>query len=179
MVCTLVLAAVGLTGCAEQQVKARTFPWGTAAVVRPRPLGAVAMPGDQSDEVSPDLQLDLAPPPSALAVVQSVPTRPRVPIAPSTQSAATKPEAPQIVPQLTTEETNAAQQQTNVSLSIAEHNIAMSQGKKLSATQLDLASKVRSFIAEARESAHSGDWTHAQSAAKKAQVLSEELASSL
>jgi hypothetical protein len=38
---------------------------------------------------------------------------------------------------------------------------------------------VRSFLAEAREAAHVGDWTRASNAAKKAQVLSEELAASL
>jgi len=83
------------------------------------------------------------------------------------------------MPQLTAEETTAAQQQTNVSLSIAERNIAVTQGKTLNPTQLDLASKVRSFVMEARESAHVGDWNRARSAAKKAQVLSEELVSSL
>ena len=45
--------------------------------------------------------------------------------------------------------------------------------------QSDLASKVRSFLAEAREAANVGDWTRASSAAKKAEVLSQELAGSL
>jgi hypothetical protein len=83
------------------------------------------------------------------------------------------------VPQLTAEETTEAQQQTNVSLSIAERNFGNTQGRHLNAAQLDLASKVRSFITEAREAAHIGDWTRARNAAKKAQVLSEELAGSL
>jgi hypothetical protein len=96
--------------------------------------------------------------------------------APSTPS---RPEPPQIAPQLTAEETAAAQQQTNLSLSIAARNIAALQGRALNASQSDLASKVRSFVAEARDAAHVGDWTRASSAAKKAQVLSEELARSL
>jgi hypothetical protein len=49
----------------------------------------------------------------------------------------------------------------------------------LNATQSDLASKVRGFLKDAREAAQIGDWSHARSLAKKAQVLSEELASSL
>jgi hypothetical protein len=86
---------------------------------------------------------------------------------------------PQIAPQLTAGETSAAQQQTTQSLSIAEHNIGSSEGKQLNPTQQDLASKVRSFMAEAREAAKTGDWTRARNAAKKAEVLSQELASSL
>jgi len=46
----------------------------------------------------------------------------------------------------------------------------------LNAAQQDLASKVRSFMAEARGAAQIGDWTRARAAAKKAEVLSQELA---
>ncbi len=148
-------------------------------MVRPRPLVLPAMPNEQLDLVLAEAELDVAPPPSALAVVQSVPLRPRVLTAPSGQNGSARPEPPQIVPDLTAEETTAAQQQTNVSLSIAERNIGSARGRNLNANQMDLASKVRSFITEAREAAHIGDWTRARSAAKKAQVLSEELASAL
>jgi hypothetical protein len=177
----LCVSAVMLNGCAERsaKAKAKTFPWSTAAVVRPKPLGVFAETNPQPDEASPELPLDVPPPPSPLAVVQSAPQRPHVSPPPSGQNATARPEPPQIMPQLTAEETTAAQQQTNVSLSIAERNIATTQGKPLNDTQLDLASKVRSFITEARESAHTGDWTRARNAAKKAQVLSEELARSL
>lgn len=179
----LCVSAVVFSGCAERSVKAkakaRAFPWSTAAVVRPKPLAALAVTDSQADETSPELQLDVPPPPSPLALVQSAPQRPHVPQPPSGQNTSAKPEPPQIMPQLTPEETTAAQQQTNVSLSIAERNIAVTQGKSLNASQLDLASKVRSFITEARDSAHTGDWTRARNAAKKAQVLSEELARSL
>jgi hypothetical protein len=175
ILCAFVVVA---SGCAERQAKAKAFPWSSAATVRPRPLGVLTAASEQTDEPSPELQLDISAPPSPLAIVQSAPQRPRVPAAPS-QSAAARPEPPQIMPQLTAEETTEAQQQTNVSLSIAERNIAVTQGKSLNPAQLDLASKVRSFVTEARESAHVGDWTRARSAAKKAQVLSEELVSSL
>jgi len=175
----LCASVVAMSGCVERKkVKARTFPWSSAAAAaRPRPLGVLTAASEQTYEV-PDLQLDIPSPPSPLTVVQSVPPRPRVQAAPS-QNVAARPEPPQIMPQLTAEETTEAQQQTNVSLSIAERNIAVTQGKTLNPAQLDLASKVRSFVTEARESAHVGDWTRARSAAKKAQVLSEELVSSL
>jgi hypothetical protein len=125
------------------------------------------------------MELDVPPPPSPLAEIQSIPQRPRVATVATAPSAPSRPEPPQIAPQLTAEEAAAAQQQTNLSLSIAERNIAASQGRMLNAAQSDLASKVRSFVTEARDAAHVGDWTRASSAAKKAQVLSEELARSL
>jgi hypothetical protein len=81
-----------------------------------------------------------------------------------------------IAPQLSPEQTAEAQQQLSVSVGIAEKNIAASQGRSLNAMQSDLASKVRSFLAEAREAARVSDWTRASSAAKKAEVLSQELA---
>jgi hypothetical protein len=174
----LCASIVAVSGCAERKVKARTFPWSSsAAAARPRPLDVLTAASESTNE-APDLQIDIPSPPSPLAIVQSTPARPRVAAAPS-QNATARPEPPQIMPQLTTEETTAAQQQTNVSLSIAERNIAVTQGKNLNPTQLDLASKVRSFVTEARESAHVGDWNRARNAAKKAQVLSEELVSSL
>ena len=133
-----------------------------------------------ADDSLVEVELDVPPPPSRLVAIESVPQRPRVPTVPSAgQNNSSRPEPPQIAPQLTAQETAAAQQQTNLSLSVAERNIAASQGKTLNPTQSDLASKVRSFVTEAREAAHVGDWTRASNAAKKAQVLSEELAGSL
>jgi hypothetical protein len=103
-----------------------------------------------------------------------------VPVAASSQSDNdNKPEVPQLAPQLSAAEASAAQQQTTQSLSIAQRNVGSAQGKSLNATQQDLVSKVRSFIAEARDAANTGDWTRARAASKKAEVLSQELASSL
>ena len=84
-----------------------------------------------------------------------------------------------ISPQLTAQESAAAQQETNQSLAIAEKNLSSTRGKKLNAAQSDLASKIRGFLKDAREAAQTGDWSHARSLSKKAQVLSEELAGSL
>jgi hypothetical protein len=170
---------VALSGCAERQTKARPFPWATASVVRPVLPQIAAMAAEEGTDAFPESDLDVPPPPSPLIIVNGAPLRPRVPAAPPEPNNAVKFVPPQLVPQLTPQETEAAQQQTNLSLSIAERNIGAAQGKKLNATQLDLASKVRSFVTEAREAAHNGDWTRASSAAKKAEVLSEELARSL
>ncbi len=171
--------ALLVSGCAERQVKAKRFPWSTFAYTRPLAPEAA---GEQMDDTDPlaDVVLDVAPPPSALAIARSVPPRPRVASGTSAQNdAANKPDVPQIAPQLSTAEANAAQQQTNQSLSVAERNIGAAEGKALNAAQQDLASKVRSFMAEARGAAQIGDWTRARAAAKKAEVLSQELAGSL
>jgi hypothetical protein len=177
------LCALGVvfTGCAAQQTpKAKTFPWATVKSVRPVLPNLAA---SSSDVIVVDtlveVELDVPPPPSPLAGSQSMPQRPRIPAIPPGPSASSRPEPPQITPQLTAEETAAAQQQTNLSLSIAERNITASQGRALNAAQSDLASKVHSFVTEARDAAHVGDWTRASNAAKKAQVLSEELARTL
>ena len=90
-----------------------------------------------------------------------------------------KTDNPQIVPELTTQESSALQRETNQSLSTAERNLAATTGKSLNATQSDLASKVRSFISDARDAGRAGDWERARDLAKKAQVLSEELTASL
>jgi hypothetical protein len=173
------LAVAVLGGCAAQKkTKAQAFPWATAKSVRPV-LPSIVTPETTVSDFLPEFELEAPPPPSPLAEIQGMPQRPRVAVAPPGPNNPARPEAPQIAPQLTAQEAAAAEQQTNVSLSIAERNIAASQGKSLNPTQSDLASKVRSFVTEAREAAHSGDWTRASNAAKKAQVLSEELARSL
>ncbi|HSC44329.1 MAG TPA: hypothetical protein VLC94_00800 [Candidatus Acidoferrum sp.] len=83
------------------------------------------------------------------------------------------------MPDLTTQESASLQQETNESLNAAERNLKAASGKSLTAAQSDLASKVRSFISDAREAGHAGDWARARDLAKKAQVLSEQLADSL
>jgi hypothetical protein len=174
--CTLLLF---LSGCAQRQVKARPFPWSTYAYTRP--VAPAILPTEpNNDDPLADATLEVAPPPSALVVARSAPSRPRVPVVNSSQNDNdSKPEVPQIAPQLTAAEASAAQQQTPQSLSVAERNIGSAEGKTLNAMQQDLASKVRSFMAEAHAAAKSGDWTRAKNAAKKAEVLSQELASAL
>jgi hypothetical protein len=169
-----------MSGCAQRQVKARPFPWSTYAYTRPLAPAILPTESDGKDDPLADATLEIAPPPSALVTARSAPSRPRVPVVNSSQNDSdSKPEVPQIAPQLTAAEASAAQQQTTQSLSVAARNIGSAEGKALNAMQQDLASKVRSFMAEAHEAAKSGDWTRAKNAAKKAEVLSQELASAL
>jgi len=179
-VCTIVCAITAIiSGCAaNQKPRAQTFPW--AAVKNVRPLAPQTISSDVSNEdLFADLGLAVPAPPSPVAGMPSAPQRPRVAVVPATGGGAPSvPEVPMIAPQLSAEQTAAAQQQTSASVSVAEKNIAASQGRSLNPMQSDLASKVRSFLAEAREAAHVGDWTRAGNAAKKAEVLSQELAGS-
>jgi hypothetical protein len=175
----LCAVAAFLTGCAaNQKPKARAFPWATAKNVRP--LAPQTIASDVSNEdLFAELGLAVPAPPSPVVGTASAPPRPRVAVVPTTGSGSSHvPEAPMIAPQLSPQQTAEAQQQTSASVTIAEKNIAASQGRSLNALQSDLASKVRSFLAEAREAARVSDWTRASSAAKKAEVLSQELAGS-
>lgn len=84
-----------------------------------------------------------------------------------------------MAPQLTPAETTSARRQMLASLTVAEKNLARSQGKNLNSAQSDLAAKIKGFIGDARSAEHDGDWTRARSLATKAQVLSDELVASL
>jgi hypothetical protein len=173
------LSAVVLlwSGCAARTKP--TIPWGTAVLVRPVVPQRPSASADAVD-VPPDIEVEAPPPPAPLAIAKTGPVRPRVAASTTNQAAPSgKVETPQVVPDLSPKQTSTLQKATNVSLSAAERNLATAAGKSLNATQADLASKVRSFISDAREAGNSGDWARANELAKKAQVLSEELAATL
>ena len=164
-------------GCAEK--RARAYPWATAITVRPHaPVLAPGYTPPQIDESAPDLPWDFAPAPSL--AVSGKPARPRVPIPPPPEPVGNaKPDPLSLEPQLSPQEIAAAQQQMNESLGIAQRNLVTAKGHQLNATQTDLASKVNSFLEETKAAAKDGDWARARNLARKAQLLSEELASSL
>ena len=167
-------AAILLSGCAEQ--KKAAIPWRTAVLVRPIVPQHTAETG--VIEPIPDLGLQI-PTPAPLATRNS-PARPRTVAPPTNQNAAPgKPDTLQIVPELSPQESTSLQRQTDQSFDIAERNLAAAAGKSLNAVQADLASKVRSFVADAHEAGKAGDWARARDLARKAQVLSEELAATL
>jgi hypothetical protein len=169
----IVCAAALFNGCSMR--KRPSISWATAIQVRPTTLD-VAVKDIPVDQV-PDLRPEVPSFPLHLMTAHSAPPRPRV-IAPSSAGGgndAEKSEAPLLVPQLSATETVTAQQQTNQSLIMAEKNLQSTRGKRLNAAQLDLASKVKGFIKDAREAVTNADWARARSLSKKAQVLSEEL----
>jgi len=174
----LLASALLLQGCAQKQVRAR--PWATAIAVRPHVTHPVeASPPDLAEVDAPELSVDLPPLPSPLSVPRQ-PARPRVAVQPTPEAAESqKPPAPLLEPELTPQEVAAAQQQFNESTAIAQKNLNSAKGRSLNATQADLSSKVGAFLQESKQAIREGDWTRARNLAKKAQVLSEELAASL
>ena len=161
--------------------KRPAIPWAMAVQVKPitspRPATAEGIP---EDEV-PDLRPEAPSFPLRLITTRSAPPRPHVAAPPSAGAGkdAEKSGAALLVPQLSLAETAAAQQQTNESLRAAEKNLEATRGKRLNAAQVDLVSKIREFIKDAREAATNADWALARSLSKKAQVLSEELVAAL
>ncbi len=138
------------------------------------------MPGAEISEAdAPDVRSETPAMDSGVAILLRVPARPRVAAPTPAPSEPAKAELPTISPQLSAQEAQAAQQDTNASLSATDRNLESTRGKTLNATQADILSKIRGFMSDARDAAQSGDWTRAKNLAKKAQVLSEELAKSL
>jgi len=178
VIALLCCAAGVLGGCSTR--KRPNIPWATAVQARPA-TQAHTVEADVAEDPLPELRFELPPFPSRLIFMRTGPPRPRgsTPVPAATGNDAEKSEAPTIAPQLTSQESTVAEQQTNQSLRIAENNLQSASGKNLNATQTDLVSKIRGFIKDAREAAKITDWSRARSLAKKAQVLSEELASSL
>jgi len=87
----------------------------------------------------------------------------------------TKPEAPQISPQLSPEEKSRAQSVTEADLRAAQQDLDAASRHTLNATQQDMADKIRSFVAQARDAMGVADWLRAKNLAQKAHVLSTEL----
>jgi hypothetical protein len=168
-------AALIISGCAER--KRPKLAW--AAAVQVRPILPARATMDAPEPVA-DLKLEFPPQPLHLVLLHGAPVRPHVaaPSAPENAPAA-KAETPLIVPQLSRQESQALQEETNQSASVARKNLAAASGKTLNVTQSDLVSKIRSFLADSEEAGRAEDWRRARSLAKKAEVLSQELVGSL
>jgi len=98
---------------------------------------------------------------------------------PEPEAAEVKPVAPRMVPRLSAVEEDAYKEKTWSAINSAEKNLDAVKGRRLNATQQDLAAKVRGFLAQASEAIAVGDWVRALSLADKAVVLSRELVGSL
>ncbi|HYL61140.1 MAG TPA: hypothetical protein VE077_00840 [Candidatus Methylomirabilis sp.] len=141
----------------------------------PQPIAASG-----PEEPLPVADIEIPPPSDPLMPAPVVPVRPRV-FAPSVNqnTASEKPDVPEIVPELSPQQSSSFQRETEQSLTAAEHNLATVSGRSLNAAQADLLSKVRSFVADAREAGRTGDWARARDLSRKAKVLSDELVESL
>jgi len=170
----LSIAAISLGGCAERKVHANS--WATVSQVRPRPPVVRNVANFDSD-IAPDFAI--VPPENVARIfnVRPAPARPRAE-SPRSSAAATSSKTPTLVPELSPQETATAQQQFSESVSIAEKNLGIAKTKSLSAFQADTVAKINAFLADAREASAEGDWGRARNLAKKAQILSEDLAAS-
>ena len=170
-------ALLALQGCAEKQVRVR--PWAAAIAIRPNLPGSSVETQPDSLASAPDLSLEIPSLPSPLSLNKQ-PVRPRVPAQLAPEAAESrKPPAPSLEPELSPQEIAAAQQQLNESTSVAQKNLEAAKGRSLNPTQADLTSKVSAFLQESKQAVREGDWTRAKNLAKKAEVLSQELAASL
>ena len=172
----LAFLAILLESCAAR--KSPVIPWSTAVLVRPVALNRTVPAADLEDPL-PELRMQIPPPPAPLAE-RFVPARPRG-LAPASgeNGRSRRLEGPEIVPDLSAEESASLRREAEGSMSAAERNLSVTAGKNLNAMQQDLASKVRSFVSDAREAGRAGDWARARTLAKKAEVLSEQLAGSI
>jgi outer membrane biosynthesis protein TonB len=176
----LCLAAPTFSGCAHNIVRASSpsvtaVPPGEPRTTAssepvPEPVPAPELPQPEPvPELTPAPRSEPAPPrpTPAAAPVEAEAPRPVPAVAP-----------PQISPVLT-----AADQQRLTSLAteqirVAERNLQLSAGRRLTAAQADLAEKVRGFLSQAHEAVRANDWVRAQNLAEKAQVLSADLVKS-
>jgi len=153
------------------------FPWATATVVRPNPPVAHGNPS-VADDLAPDFRIE---PPSTNGKIfgaRSVPSRPRL-NSPTQTEAVDAVSTTGLVPELSPQDTAAAKQQVADSIAIAERNLLATRGRKLLPAQSDIVSKINGFMTEAHDASREGDWARARNLAKKAQILSQDLASSL
>jgi hypothetical protein len=128
----------------------------------------------------PEITVDTAEEPPEIATMRPAPAKPRVAPAPAAEPDKSEKHAePVIVPELSTQEVDAAKAETQHNLDLMDKNLSQTTGKNLNASQQDLVSKVRGFADNAREAMRGGDWVRAKNLSKKAEVLSEELVAGL
>lgn len=140
--------------------------WSQVSIPRPQRADTPAPPA--AEEPAPEFAAPLGP---FVLLETEEPARPHV----AAVAAASPVETPAIAPQLSAEESEAAQRQTRQSLYIADRNLSRTRGRSLSPMQADLVEKIQGFAREARAASREGDWIRARNLAEKAQILSQEL----
>src|ERR1700722_19627229 len=117
----------------------------------------------------------IAPDTTATPPLENVPVPPN-PVATTTPPL---PVAPQISPQISPGDQATFQRKTEDDIATTQRNLKQTQGKQLSAAQLDLVEKIKSFVGQSNEASKTGDWARAQNLSQKARLLSNELVESL
>jgi hypothetical protein len=169
-----VFAMIGFGGCPKQPVRPKITGVGvTQPPHEPFPQDAPAPTPPQVDapalpyfepQMSSALNNPLRPPAPRRATATAEP-----------EPEPTKPEAPQISPQLSPEEKSRAQTSTDADIRAAQQVLDTAARHTLNATQQDMSDKITSFLSQAREAISVADWLSAKSLAQKAHLLADEL----
>jgi hypothetical protein len=165
---------IGFGGCPKQPVKPKITGVGVTQPPHERfPQDAPAPTPPQVD--SPELPYIEPQMSSALNNPPRPPAPRRATATTEPEPEPTKPEAPQISPQLSPDEKSRAQASTDADINAAQQVLDTAAHHPLNATQQDMAGKITSFLTQAREAISVADWLRAKSLAQKAHVLATEL----
>jgi hypothetical protein len=169
-----VFAMIGFGGCPKQPVKPKITGVGvTQPPHEPFPQDAPAPTPPQVD--FPELPYIEMQTSSALGNPPRPPAPRRATATTEPEPEPTKPEAPQISPQLSPDEKSRAQASTDADIRAAQQVLDTAAHHTLNATQQDMSDKITSFLTQAREAISVADWLRAKSLAQKAHVLATEL----
>lgn len=170
-------ASAALAGCNSKRI-VRAAPPSVSPpppdASAPMPVPSPPPPVETTEQPAPEVSSPVPPP-----VVGKRPTSPRRPAtAEAADPAPAKPAPPQISPQLSARDLQATKNTTTASITSAEQNLQMANGRQLSAAQKDLAEKIKGFLTQSHQAILADDWVRAQNLAEKARVLSAELVKS-
>ena len=173
----LVALSTCVAGCANKHIVRAAPPSVSApppAETAPMPAPAAPPRVATTEEPAPEV-----PSPAITATPPKRPAAPRRPAAPETAEATpAKPEPPQLSPQLSERDLEATKANTTKSITLAEQNLQLANGRQLSPAQKDLTEKIKGFLGQSHEAIRADDWIRAQNLAEKARVLSAELVKS-
>ena len=178
----LCAALLGAGGCANRQIVRAAPP----SVSSPPPGDAQPMPQPEppppaatttpAEAVAPPEVPSPEPPPAPAK--KAVAPKPRPSTSEAAEPAQPKPAPPQISPQLSAKDLEAARKNTAANITTAENNLRQASGRQLNPAQKDLTDKISSFLSQSHEAIKADDWVRAQNLAEKARVLSAELVKS-
>lgn len=175
----LAALSAGMAGCASKHIVRAAPP----SVSTPPPAETAPMPAPETPPPPPAAAVEEpapeVPSPAIATTPPKKPAQPKRPAAPETaDSAPAKPAPPQLSPQMSPRDLEATKANTTKSITTAEQNLALANGKQLSPAQKDLTEKIKSFLGQSHEAIMADDWVRAQNLAEKARVLSAELVKS-
>jgi hypothetical protein len=165
-----------LAGCAGKRIVRAAPPSVSAppaAETAPMPAPEAPPPVATTEEPAPEV-----PSPAIAATPPKRPAAPKRPPSETAEVTPAKPAPPQLSPQLSARDLEATKTNTTKSITTAEQNLQLANGKQLSPAQKDLTEKIKGFLSQSHEAIRADDWIRAQNLAEKARVLSAELVKS-